>query len=104
VLSPKIRKTDKRHKGYELFEYVCDLRSTTAVRLSDRYLAFNEIRDWCTLTWGNSCERDHYISIVDAGMSDKLNTHWCWHSDAYDMKLFFVSDKDVTWFKLRWAS
>lgn len=99
----KVTKTDKRHTGREVFGYVCTVRPDKVLKMSERYALYHEVRDWCIQTWGNSCEREHYLVMHNAGMLDRLNTHWCWHSEYYDTKLYFKEEKDAMWFKLRWT-
>lgn len=103
MFQAKVSKTDKRHTGKEVFGYVCAVQPGKVLKLSERYALFNEIRDWCIQTWGNSCERDHYLAMYNAGMYDRINEHWSWHTEYYETKLYFRTDKQANWFKLRWS-
>ncbi len=99
-----IRKTDKRFTGSDKFKYVVDIRTNSPGLVNSRIVKlnkFHEIRDWCITTWGMSCEREHWLTI-DAIDNSNLNTHWCWHTEFYDAKIYLASDKEVTWFKLKW--
>jgi hypothetical protein len=108
----KIRKTDKRFAGHEHMSYVVDVVSDfnhvpiiagrgTSPRRLDRLKHFHEVRQWCVETWGMSCEREHYLTILETDPTI-LNPHWCWHTEFYDVKIYLASEKEVMWFKLRW--
>lgn len=101
-----VRKTDKRYTGSDVFGYVVDIKNTsfaiihTKLNKSQRITKFQEVRDWCIQTWGMSCEREHYLQML-ADEFD-VNTHWCWHTEFYDTKIYLRSDKEANWFKLKW--
>ena len=106
----KIRKTDARFTGSELFHYVADVVAERynipvigglQVRLSKRLTDFNEVRAWCIQTWGMSCERSSYLEIAKTDASN-LNTHWAWHTEFGETKIYMTTDKEVNWFKLKW--
>jgi hypothetical protein len=103
----KISKTDKRYTGYRHFQYVVDLQytndQTTTVlgsRRNHKIKKFHEIRDWCIQTWGMSCEREHWLSLVD---TEPHNAHWCWQTEFNDIKIYLKTDKEANWFKLKWV-
>jgi hypothetical protein len=104
----KVRKTDARFTGNHVFKYVVDVTNDGNVpmigglktRLSNRYNNFIEVRDWCIQTWGMSCERGIYLDLVTD--SPKLNTHWSWHTEFGETKIYLASDKEANWFKLKW--
>ena len=102
-----VRKTDKRYTGADVFGYVVDVKQTsfplihTKLNKSYKIQHFQEIRDWCIQTWGMSCEREHYLQLVVDNIND-VNTHWCWHTEFYDTKIYLRTDKEANWFKLKW--
>lgn len=98
----RIRKTDKRFGGYEHFQYVVDL---PGYRRPHKIVLFNEIRKWCADTWGLTCEKDAYLDLVASGATDALDYKWVWHHDSFslDFKIFLVSDKELTWFNIKWS-
>ena len=109
----KIAKTDKRYTGSEHFAYVVDVKTqyvpmiggnlTTRMntKASLRYLEFQTVRDWCIQTWGMSCERTIYLDILGAE-GRQVNTHWSWHTEFGETKIYLASDKEANWFKLKW--
>ena len=104
----KIAKTDRRYTGSDHFAYVVDVKTRYVpamggnlnTRASLRYLEFQVVRDWCISTWGMSCEREHWLTLK--AQEQEPNEHWCWNSENYDAKIYLATDKEVTWFKLRW--
>jgi hypothetical protein len=102
-----IKKTDKRYTGSDTFGYVVDIRNDNAFpvihskfRKSQKIVKFQEVRDWCIQTWGMSCEREHYLQL--SADEFNTNTHWCWHTEYYDTKIYLRTDKEANWFKLKW--
>jgi hypothetical protein len=106
----QIRKTDARFTGNDIFKYVVDVKTDgTAVpiiggfqsRIARRMLDFFEVRNWCIQTWSMSCERSIYLDIIGAD-GRQVNTHWCWHTEFGETKIYLASDKEANWFKLKW--
>lgn len=106
----KIRKTDARFTGSDLFHYVADVTAeryaipvigSLPARMTKRLTDFNEVRAWCIQTWGMSCERSIYLDIAKTDTSS-LNTHWTWHTEFGETKIYMATDKEVNWFKLKW--
>ena len=101
-----VKKTDKRYTGSDVFGYVVDVRSTpfpvihNKLNKSQKVSQFHQVRDWCIQTWGMSCEREHYLQMLNDEFD--VNTHWCWHTEFYDTKIYLRSDKEANWFKLKW--
>ena len=106
----KIRKTDARFTGNDFFKYVVDVRADgmsvpiiggLQQQIARRVLNFIEVRDWCIQTWGMSCERTIYLDILGAE-GRQVNTHWSWHTEFGETKIYLSSDKEANWFKLKW--
>jgi hypothetical protein len=108
-------KTDSRHTGSTHFKYYVNVsRAKTSQSIkwrqtfiysettADILTEFNEFRNWCSETWGMSCERTAYLTLLSADPS-KVNPHWCWHTEFDNMKIYFRSEKEVEWAKLRWT-
>ena len=98
----EIRKTDKRHTGSQYFAYVLEVKSNPGkfdrpARISE----FDQVRQWAWTTWGASCDREHWVTM-NVATRFPVNPHWCWHTEFYDVKIYLASEKEVTWFKLRW--
>ncbi len=103
-----IRKTDKRFTGSDVLRYVVDIKVAYSVpmingtgRKTIRLKKFQEVRQWCIDTFGMSCERDHYLHLLTSD-PDSVNSRWCWHTEFHDTKIYFASEKEANWFKLKW--
>lgn len=109
----QIKKTDGRHTGSKIFAYFAEVRREYRVpgmysfgqifkSRIELLTEYNVLRSWCVETWGMSCDRTHYLEIEQAEMSG-LNTHWCWHTEYNELKIYLKSDKEANWMKLRWS-
>lgn len=95
----KIKHTDGRFKGHRKFKYFVDFHRF------DKEQNFFTIREWCWTTFGPSKEieeilRDHSKQEFT---NNSHNKEWCWHYDAYSMRIYFASDKTANWFTLKWC-
>jgi hypothetical protein len=98
----EIRKTDKRHTGHEYFGYVLEIKSNLGkFDRQLRFSEFNEVRNWVWETYGPSCEREHWLNM---NTRFPVNPHWCWHTEFNELKIYFSTDKEANWAKLRWGS
>ena len=103
----KIQKTDKRHTGHEQFQWYIkaygDWRTHNQIHHQiDKLSSLFELREWAWTTWGPSCERDYWLHILRYNIEHTLNTHWCWHTDNGECRLYLRTDKEANWFKLKW--
>lgn len=109
----EIKKTDGRHTGHNSFAFYAqikrDYRRPAAMSMGgvfrsrvDLIKEYNDLRKWCVDTWGMSCDRTHYLELepTDAAY---LNTHWAWHTEYNELKIYLKSDKEANWMKLRWS-
>lgn len=107
--SLQVVRLDKRWAGYRQFRYCINFVEHYMSSRNDRLRLFNDIRSWCTDTWGVSCERDIYIILAEdlskAKHDDSLNGHWAWHSDLNTgtFRFYLKTDKEVEFFMLRWS-
>jgi len=97
-----IKKTDRRHTGSDIFEYVVDVQQEAIGRRTERIIDFVAVREWCWNTFGSSCEREHWLYLVK--FNQPRNERWCWHSDFGNFKIYIRDEKEVNWFKLKWMS
>ena len=99
----RIDRTDRRHTGHEEFKWcvkaIGDWRNHNQI---DKLSSLFELREWAWTTWGPSCERDFWLYILRYDPDYALNTHWCWHTEHRETKLYLRTDKEANWFKLRW--
>jgi len=99
----KINRTDRRHTGHEQFQwYVQTFGDKLHHNQHEKLKALFDLREWAWTTWGPSCERDYWLHILRYNTEHTLNTHWCWHTDYGECKLYLRTDKEANWFKLRW--
>lgn len=104
----RVTKCDRRHTGYRYFEYIVEpkVNMTNFFRNAlalDRFVRFNELRNWCWQTWGSSCERSLYLRIAEHDqLAQELNKSWSWNSDNNDLRIYLCSEKELNWLKLRW--
>lgn len=96
-----IKKTDRRHTGYGVFDYVADVQWLGIGRRSERMMFFNQVREWTWTTMGASCERDQWIELTKFNQPVP-NERWCWHTDFGNYKIYLRTDKEANWFKLKW--
>lgn len=100
----KIKKTDGRYAGHNIFAYVVDVKAGSQGFPSlYRLINLHEVRQWCWTTWGPGCEREHYLEMLRLKHHEGLNEHWCWHTDYGETKIYLRTEKDLTWFRLKWA-
>lgn len=103
----KVIKCDRRHTGYQHFDYIVqpkiDSLNFKKLMSLDRFMFFNELRNWCWQTWGPSCERSTYIRIAEhEQLVQELNKSWSWNSDHNDLRIYLATEKELNWLKLRW--
>ena len=92
-----VNKLDRRHAGYSQFtHYIVPVWSS---RLEDK-LRFFEWRKWCWDTWGPGIERDIAIAL-GSGQFDVCR--WAWHTSDNARRLYFASEKELSWFILTWS-
>lgn len=48
-------------------------------------------------TFGPTCELEHWAK------AGKLGDVWCWDNTEFNMRLYFFSDKELNWYKLKWG-
>jgi len=84
----RITKLDRRHNGYKDFKYSLGFASGEA----DRFI---EIRTWAWETFGASCELKLWGKTIEPV--------WCWNHDDWNTRLYFATDKELNWYKLRWG-
>jgi hypothetical protein len=98
----EIRKTDKRHAGHDHFAYVLEIKSNPGK--FDRQLRrfeFNQVREWAWQTYGASCDREHWLNMNENNRFP-VNPLWCWHTEFNELKIYFATDKEANWAKLKW--
>lgn len=75
--------------GYGDFKYVAKFR-----KRADKE-KFLEIRNWCWEQWGPSSELEFW--------RESVNPAWAWAISEFEMKLYIDSDKEASWYTLKWS-
>lgn len=93
----KVKKTDRRFKGFPAFKYSLDLQHYGNKN-------FFEVREWCWQTFGASKEiqafdEDNRLKQFE---NNSHNSKWCWHYDGWTRRIYFATDKEANWFSLKW--
>ena len=99
----EIRKTDKRHSGSQHFAYVLEIKTGLGEKFDrpQRHFDFNRVRDWAWQTYGSSCDREHWLNMNENNRFP-VNPHWCWHTEFNELKIYFATEKEANWAKLKW--
>lgn len=84
-------KLDRRYAGSQDFKYYVNFNKLVEGN------SFIEVRNWCWEQWGPSCELDLWYRVGQNG-----NPAWCWMSDDWKTRICFRSDKEYSWFILKW--
>lgn len=109
----KIKKIDKRYTGGLFFKYIAipDIKRTNLtglyfVKRTDEEIAFLAARKWCWNTWGPSCElRFFKQDLTNRHLYDEdmLEPTWGWETEHDKLRIYFKTDKEASWFSLKWA-
>jgi hypothetical protein len=92
------KKIDRRYNGGTIYQYMISVNGSH--NLIEEIKTFNEIREWCEVTWGRSCE------LHDAWAWGVPHDYpiWTWANDSKDSKraIYLKTDKEYMLAKLRW--
>lgn len=98
----KLTKLDGRHAGVLHWKYYVEIAFSYG-DVQARKVKFNEIREWCWITWGSSKELtdyDHYDLFDGLHCS---NAYWCWMNDEHGRRRIYLrTDREAEIFTLRW--
>lgn len=108
----KYTRMDHRYTGHPHFKYIVDIDTNVIPMQVRKYNKFLEIRDWCTSTWGKSCERNMYLDyywwkIRSPSMYQEhpppyeLSENWCWYTEEYKFRFYLKSSQELHWMLLR---
>jgi hypothetical protein len=100
-----IKKTDKRHSGNHEWQYLVVVERMANVTFGNmatiqKTADLNAIREWCWTTYGPSCELELWLAVPEN--TPGKNTHWCWHTNFNNFKIYLRTDKEANWFKMKW--
>lgn len=100
----QVRPMDRRFIGTGEWAWIVDVHGDISGprNISHRLIIFNQIRGWCWNTWGPSCERDLYLSILKNSSNRDLNPHWAWNTEFNHLSLYLKTDQELALLKLKW--
>lgn len=103
-----IKQLDGRYTHRAFFEYCAEFSRNQLGPLD-----FHNAMAWMIETYGYSAEvRDwrHIRSTVEArqkfnidtDIPTTINPQWSWTNGSQDLRIYFATDKEVSFFKLKW--
>ena len=103
-----IKQLDGRYTHRAFFEYCAEFSRNQLGPLD-----FHNAMAWMIGTYGYSAEvRDwrHIRSTVEArqkfnidtDIPTTINPQWSWTNGSQDLRIYFATDKEVSFFKLKW--
>lgn len=101
------KKIDRRYNGGSIYQYVILVGVNTDHHAKSINL-FNEIRKWCEITWGHSCELHDAWAFNNPLTDESGYPIWVWANDSKDSKraiyraIYLKTDKEYMLAKLRW--
>ena len=110
----KITKLDRRHGGYNVMKYMIEIdqRSVPIGVSKDEQMAFfKDMRAWMWENYGPGAELG-YVAIQMSTSSEEPNRssfglptkeHWAWQTDFGHRRLYLKSDKEMTFFRLKFV-
>jgi hypothetical protein len=96
-----VNKLDRRHNGYKQFTHYITPIPQWGIGQLEYKLRFFEWRKWCWETWGPGMEREIAIEL---GSRQFEVCRWAWHTEDRARRLYFASEKELSWFILTWSS
>jgi hypothetical protein len=95
----RIRRLSAQFNYHGVFEYMVDWRKTANV---SGVLPFHYARKWCNETWGFGTDVDSHVVAMLAG--EQVNPHWAYCAQYDQYRIYFTSDAELVWFKLKFGS
>lgn len=95
------QKLGKQYNSSDYFKYRVRAQAggdNYIARLRDDYKEFNQVREWCWVTWGPSSEELMY------GIAENLNPQWAWRVDPITHRtyIYLAGDEELALLKLSW--
>jgi len=100
----KTNKLDRRHNGGLFWKYYITLPNRSFPRNEREPMNnFFQMREWAWQTWGPSKELLEWMADRTNESALCQNEHWAWQSDKYHTRLYLRTDKELSFFMLRWS-
>jgi len=103
----KITRLDRRHACHGIMKYHVEITFNIWGK-ENRLAQFMEYRNWCWEMFGPGVERK-WITVgpEDAGPNGQCQMvskdRWAWHTEGDEMRLYFKSDAEMSFFTLKHA-
>ena len=106
----KIKKLDGRYAHNRHFEYCVEFPRKTFGPVE-----FHTVMAWMIETYGYSAEvrdfmyirdmllRRQQFNVPESDTPDFVNQQWSWTNGSNNLRLYFATDKELSFFKLRWV-
>ena len=104
----KITRLDRRHACHDIMKYHVEVTYKHLWGNDNRIALFKEWRAWCWTVFGPGVERK-WITVgpEDAGPNGECRMvskdRWAWHTEGDEMRLYFKSDAEMSFFTLKHA-
>lgn len=101
-----VTKLDRRHACYGVMKY--HVETGYDIWGSDARIAqFKEWRAWCWDQFGPGVETKwialHAVADGTEGQCHmEARERWAWKTEHDEMRLYFKTDDELAWFKLKW--
>jgi hypothetical protein len=101
-----VTRLDRRHNCHGIMKY--HVETGYDIWGSDLRIArFKEWRAWCWEQFGPGTESKWIVlQPVATGNNGECRMEsverWAWHTEHNEMRLYFKSDAELAWFKLKW--
>lgn len=97
-----IKRIDRRYSGSHFAQYRIQINDDcNQMGFPDKVDLYRRMRDWCTDTWGHSCEVRYHGYFEYHRLP--YNLHWAWSNPGkYHLFYFYLaSDAELTMFQLK---
>ena len=106
----KIKKLDGRYAYNNYFEYCVEFPRKTFGPVE-----FHTVMAWMIETYGYSAEvrdfmyirdmllRRQQFNVPESDTPDFVNQQWSWTNGSNNLRLYFATDKELSFFKLKWV-
>lgn len=99
-----IKLIDRRYTGSHFARYRIHINDGELRDFPAKIDLYRRMKNWCTDTWGHSCEARYHGYLEHHGYT--VNPHWAWDNPSkYNLFYFFLAtDKELNFFQLRWPN
>ena len=104
-----VKKLDGRYAHKQYFEYCADFGRqqfgpinfhTTMVWMIETYGYSAEVRDFMWIR--SMLQKRQQFNVPDSDVPAFINPLWSWSNGGPELRLYFATDKELSFFKLKW--